>query len=67
MNRWPEQIAALDKPTLVVWGAADQVIPAAHAQHLAGATVEVIDGAGHMVQMEAASRVNELLLDNIAG
>ena len=59
------QIADLGKATLVVWGAEDQVIPSAHAQNLAGATVEVIDGAGHMVQMEQASRVNELILDNI--
>ena len=61
------QIAELGKPTLVVWGAEDQVIPAAHAQNLANATVEVIDGAGHMVQMEKASRVNELILGNILG
>jgi pyruvate dehydrogenase E2 component (dihydrolipoamide acetyltransferase) len=47
---------------LVVWGAADQVIPSAHAAHApAGATVAVLDEAGHMVQMEKASDVNELL------
>ena len=62
-----EQIDGLGKPTLVVWGAEDQVIPAAHAQNLANATIEVIDGAGHMVQMEQASRVNELILGNILG
>jgi pyruvate dehydrogenase E2 component (dihydrolipoamide acetyltransferase) len=61
------RIDELGKATLVVWGADDQVIPAAHAHNLAHATVEVIDGAGHMVQMEQASRVNELLLGNILG
>ena len=61
------RIDELGKPTLVVWGADDQVIPAAHAHNLARATVEVIDGAGHMVQMEQSSRVNELLLGNILG
>jgi len=49
-------------PVLVVWGDADRVIPASHA-HLApaGAAVVVIEGAGHMVQMEKASEVNALL------
>jgi pyruvate dehydrogenase E2 component (dihydrolipoamide acetyltransferase) len=49
-------------PLLVVWGDADRVIPASHA-HLApaGAAVVVIEGAGHMVQMEKASEVNALL------
>jgi len=61
------QIADLGKATLVVWGNEDQVIPAAHAQNVANATVEIIDGAGHMVQMERASRVNELILGNILG
>jgi pyruvate dehydrogenase E2 component (dihydrolipoamide acetyltransferase) len=61
------RIDELGKATLVVWGAEDQVIPAAHAHNLAKATAEVIDGAGHMVQMEQASRVNDLLLGNILG
>ncbi len=53
-------------PTLVIFGAGDRVVPAAHAGALgAAAKVEVIEGAGHMVQMEKASRVNELLLGQI--
>lgn len=49
-------------PTLVVWGSADRVIPAAHAAHAPpGATVTVYDGAGHMVMMEKAGEVNALL------
>jgi pyruvate dehydrogenase E2 component (dihydrolipoamide acetyltransferase) len=51
--------------TLVVWGAEDRVIPASHASSLKNAQVEVIDGAGHMVQMEKASMVNELILGHI--
>jgi pyruvate dehydrogenase E2 component (dihydrolipoamide acetyltransferase) len=62
-----QQIAGLGKTTLVVWGSEDQVIPASHAQNLATAQVEIIDGAGHMVQMEQATRVNELILGNILG
>jgi len=50
------------KPVLVIWGREDRIIPAAHAGSAPpGATVEVLDGAGHMVQMERASDVNRLL------
>ncbi|WP_431859202.1 acetoin dehydrogenase dihydrolipoyllysine-residue acetyltransferase subunit [Azospirillum sp.] len=57
---------AASVPTLVVWGEQDRVIPAAHAAALASAErVEVIPDAGHMVQMEAAGKVNALLKDHI--
>nr|WP_222528475.1 acetoin dehydrogenase dihydrolipoyllysine-residue acetyltransferase subunit [Azospirillum sp. 412522] len=60
-------IADARTPTLVVWGEEDRVIPADHAQALANtAHVAVIPGAGHMVQMEAAGKVNALLKDHIA-
>ena len=54
-------------PTLVIWGKEDQIIPAAHAANLPGAKVHVIDGAGHMVFMEKASDVNNLIKAHIAG
>ncbi|MDQ0348884.1 acetoin dehydrogenase dihydrolipoyllysine-residue acetyltransferase subunit [Ancylobacter vacuolatus] len=66
-ERVAEPLAATDVPALVIAGASDKVIPATHAQALgARATVEVIEGAGHMVQMEKAGRVNELILAHIA-
>ena len=50
------------RPTLVLWGRDDRVIPATHAtQAPAGSTVEVLDGAGHMLMMEKASEVNARL------
>lgn len=50
------------KPVLVIWGREDRIIPAHHAGSAPpGATVEVFDGAGHMVQMERANDVNRLL------
>lgn len=53
-------------PVLVIWGAEDRIIPAAHAgQAPAGAEVHVLEGAGHMVQMEQASEVNGLLKRHI--
>ena len=48
-------------PTTLIWGAEDAVIPSAHTRALAGARVEIIADAGHMVQMENAARVNELI------
>ncbi|HYH17078.1 MAG TPA: acetoin dehydrogenase dihydrolipoyllysine-residue acetyltransferase subunit [Azospirillum sp.] len=59
-------VGAANVPTLVVWGEQDRVIPAAHATAPGStARVEVIPNAGHMVQMEAAGRVNALLKDHI--
>jgi pyruvate dehydrogenase E2 component (dihydrolipoamide acetyltransferase) len=60
-------LAARDKlrvPTLLIWGAEDRVVPVAPAD-APGADMrrEVIDGAGHMVQMEAAGRLNALIRD----
>lgn len=49
-------------PLLVVWGRDDRIIPAAHAALApAGATVAVLEGAGHMVMMEKAGDFNALL------
>jgi pyruvate dehydrogenase E2 component (dihydrolipoamide acetyltransferase) len=62
-----DALAATEVPALVIFGASDRVIPATHAQALGTrATVEVIEDAGHMVQMEKAARVNELILAHIA-
>lgn len=58
-------IDKVQQPVQVVWGANDKVIPSSHATTSGKARVEVIDGAGHMVQMEKASRVNELILAHV--
>jgi pyruvate dehydrogenase E2 component (dihydrolipoamide acetyltransferase) len=50
-------------PVLVIWGEQDNIIPAAHARAVADRVrTEIIPGAGHMVQMEKAGRINELIL-----
>ncbi|WP_460135652.1 acetoin dehydrogenase dihydrolipoyllysine-residue acetyltransferase subunit [Pseudomonas sp. S1_E04] len=48
------------QPSLVIWGNDDAIIPAGHAQGLE-AQVEILPGQGHMVQLEAAERVNQLI------
>jgi pyruvate dehydrogenase E2 component (dihydrolipoamide acetyltransferase) len=58
-----DQIKASGAPVQAIWGESDRIIPASHAAALDGS--EVLPGAGHMVQMEKAARVNELLLAHI--
>lgn len=61
-----EALKATETPVLVIWGESDQVIPATHAGVLGTrARAEIISEAGHMVQMEKANRVNELMLAHI--
>jgi pyruvate dehydrogenase E2 component (dihydrolipoamide acetyltransferase) len=61
-------VRAVTVPILVIWGEEDRIIPAAHAQALgSAASVKVIAGAGHMVQLEAANAVNSLLKQHLAG
>jgi pyruvate dehydrogenase E2 component (dihydrolipoamide acetyltransferase) len=57
-----DRIVELPIRPLVIWGARDQIIPRAHAEVLTDrCDVHVVEGAGHMVQMEAAGAVNRLL------
>ena len=62
------RLGGAGKPVLVVWGREDRIIPAAHAEHAPpGATVEVLEDAGHMTMMERANEINALLKRHIAG
>ncbi len=59
------QLAALDVPVLVVWGADDAIVPSAHAEGLA-AKVVLVPEAGHMPQVEDAAAVNRAVAAHIA-
>jgi pyruvate dehydrogenase E2 component (dihydrolipoamide acetyltransferase) len=62
------RLGETDKPVLVAWGREDRIIPASHAEHAPpGATVVVLEGAGHMTMMERANEINALLKHHIAG
>ena len=52
----------LSVPATVIWGAEDQIIPSAQSEGLpASIEVHIVPGAGHIPQMEASGRVNDLI------
>jgi pyruvate dehydrogenase E2 component (dihydrolipoyllysine-residue acetyltransferase) len=54
--------ANLAVPVQLIWGRADRIIPAAHAEALAGKRpVHIIDDAGHLPHMEKSGEVNRLI------
>jgi pimeloyl-ACP methyl ester carboxylesterase len=57
--------AQITAPTLVIWGEADPWIPAAHGAELArlipGARLEILPGAGHLVQEDRPDELARLL------
>jgi len=56
------RLADLAIPLQIIWGESDRIIPAAHANGLpAPVRVHFVPGAGHMVHMEKAEEVNELI------
>lgn len=60
-----DQVTQVSCPTLVVCGEMDKMIPIRYAQflvdHIAGARLEVVPGAGHMVMQEQPQAVARLL------
>ena len=72
-----QRVSALERlylarsmPTLLLWGENDRIIPVSHAhsahEEMPGSRLEVINGAGHFVQLEKPQRVAELILDFLA-
>ncbi len=62
-----EQIGRVRHPTLLIWGARDQVLPVSdgefHRARIPGARLEVVEDCGHLPHEEAPARVNQLILD----
>jgi 2-hydroxymuconate-semialdehyde hydrolase len=52
----PHLLGAVTTPALVVWGSHDRIVPREcaerYAKALAAARLEIVDGAGHFVDME---------------
>lgn len=61
------RLAELAVPLQVVWGAADRIVPASHAEDLPDKVrVHLLEDVGHMAHMEAAGEINRLVAE-IAG
>jgi pyruvate dehydrogenase E2 component (dihydrolipoamide acetyltransferase) len=62
------RLAQVRAPTLVIWGSEDRILPPEHAGGVGdGVRVEVLQGAGHSPQMEAAGDVNRLITEFVKG
>jgi pyruvate dehydrogenase E2 component (dihydrolipoamide acetyltransferase) len=60
--RLRDSLASISAPVKVIWGSVDQIIPAHQAAGLPERVETVVlEGFGHLVQLEAASEVNALL------
>lgn len=66
-----EQLAALELPTLIVWGLSDRVIPVAAAisyhRRIPHSRLEIFERTGHLPQLERPLRFNALLDEFLAG
>ncbi len=64
-------LAGIDVPTLVITSTGDTLIPPdatrAMGEQIPGARVEVIDGAGHLSNLEAPAEFNRLLQEHVGG
>lgn len=58
-----DQLPVLRMPILALWGLGDRIVPVSHAINLEKhVQTEILTGYGHMVHMEAASKVNLAIL-----
>jgi pimeloyl-ACP methyl ester carboxylesterase len=62
-----EAARGLRVPTLIVCGSRDKLTPLALSERLAdlipGSRLQIVEGVGHMLPVEAPERVNEMILD----
>ena len=66
-----KEVEGLSLPTLILSGLEDRLTPPRDAQHLhkviQGSRLELLEGAGHMLPLEATEWVNEKILDFVKG
>ena len=69
-RRLPHTLLEMQTPTLIIWGDNDRVVPPScarqYANALPNAKVEMIEGAGHLVEYEEPERVAKLITAHIA-
>ncbi len=70
-RRFSERAYRVTVPTLLVWGRQDRLIPPAYAEAwqaaLPDATVELVDGAGHMLPYEQSAAVVDAVTSHLHG
>ncbi len=71
-TRLAKRLARIKQPTLVIWGADDQVLPPSYAQRFADAisgeaSVRIIEGAGHKVEFDAPDAVADAIGEFLNG
>ena len=55
------RLAEVRAPVQAIWGEADRVIPAAHAEAVPADRRHVLAGAGHMTHIEQPAEVTRLI------
>jgi pimeloyl-ACP methyl ester carboxylesterase len=62
-----KRIHRVKAPTLVIWGKEDRLVPPVYAdelaQRIAGARVQMVDGAGHAPHLEHPEKVARMIAD----
>ena len=70
-RRFSERAYRVTNPTLLVWGRQDRLIPPAYADAwhaaLPDASIELVDGAGHMLPYEQPAAAIEAIADHLLG
>jgi pimeloyl-ACP methyl ester carboxylesterase len=60
------RVGAIHRPTLILWGRDDKLIPLSFAERfhkeIGGSRLEIIDNCGHMPQVESSDKFNHALL-----
>src|SRR5207253_989128 len=65
------QLGAIEKPTLILWGRDDKLIPVSFAarfnKEINASQLRIIDGCGHMPHVECPEKFNDALLQFLGG
>ena len=62
------RLGELTVPVQIIWGRADRIIPVGHSDGLPSRVqVHLLDDAGHMVHMEQAAKVNDVIESFVGG
>jgi pimeloyl-ACP methyl ester carboxylesterase len=66
-TRLAQRLPLIEQEVLIAWGAGDQIMPRSYAQFIASsvagqARVEIVEGAGHLVEHDKPAELARLVL-----